>query len=118
MSSAPQIHVDDRRVPVPLAVAIIDRGHEVVGFVNGEADRATCGDLRTALAPYVRRNQRVALDLSGVTFMDSSCLGVLREARMQLADAGGSLVLRNPSKASHRLIAAAGLTQVFAVEIG
>jgi anti-anti-sigma factor len=43
-------------------------------------------------------------DLSGVEFIDSSGLHVLEQARSQLTADGGSLVLRNPSEAAHRLL--------------
>lgn len=41
--------------------------------------------------------------------MDSSCLGVLIQARGTLTADGGSLFLRNPSLAAHRLLTLAGL---------
>ena len=44
-------------------------------------------------------DQTIVLDMSGVEFMDSSCLEVLVQARGQLTKDGGSLILRNPSPA-------------------
>ena len=52
--------------------------------------------------------QTIVLDLSEVEFMDSSVLHVLVQARGQLTENGGSLVLRNPSRAAHRLLTVAG----------
>ena len=40
--------------------------------------------------------------------MDSSALHVHVQARGRLTDNGGSLVLRNPSRAAHRLLTVAG----------
>ena len=37
------------------------------------------------------------LDLSGVTFLDSTGIGVLVRARNRLLAAGGELILRSPS---------------------
>jgi anti-anti-sigma factor len=97
---------------------VIEDGLEVVAFVSGEADMATCGRLRDAIEPHLGPGQRVVLDLSGVTFMDSSCLGVLEHARTTLTTDGGSLILRNPSRAARRLLSVAGVTKLFAIEIG
>jgi stage II sporulation protein AA (anti-sigma F factor antagonist) len=107
----------DRGTP-PFAVVVVDAGHEVVAFVDGEIDLATCEHLRESLEPHLRPGQLLALDLSGVTFMDSTCISVLQTARMRLSGTGGSLALRNPSHAARRLITAAGLTKQFPIEIG
>jgi anti-sigma B factor antagonist len=74
--------------------------------VRGEIDIATCERLRDAIEPHLGPRQSVILDLSGVEFMDSSGLHVLERARGQLTADGGSLVLRNPSEAAHRLLTA------------
>jgi anti-anti-sigma factor len=49
--------------------------------------------------------QPVVLDLAGVEFIDSSGLRVPEQARGVLTADGGSLILRNPSEAAHRLLA-------------
>jgi anti-sigma B factor antagonist len=76
--------------------------------VRGEIDMATCERLRDALEPHLGPKQTIVLDLSGVQFMDSSCLHVLERARGTLTADGGSLILRNPSEAARRLLTAAG----------
>jgi anti-anti-sigma factor len=72
--------------------------------VRGEIDMATCERLRDAIEPYLGPRQTIVLDLSGVQFMDSSSLQVLERARGTLTADGGSLILRNPSKAARRLL--------------
>lgn len=108
----------DATDPLHLAVTVVDHGSEVVAHVTGEIDLATCERLRDAIEPHLGPGQRVVLELSGVTFMDSSCLGVLEQARTRLTEDGGSLILRNPSRVAHRLISVAGLAKLFAIEIG
>ena len=90
-------------------------GDETVIHVRGEIDIATCERLRDAIEPHLGPAQMIVLDLSGVKFMDSSCLGFLIQARGTLTADGGSLVLRNPSDAARRLLTAAqveGLLEV------
>jgi anti-sigma B factor antagonist len=76
--------------------------------VRGEIDMATAGRLRDVIEPHMGPKQTIILDLSGVEFMDSSSLNVLVQARGRLTENGGSLVLRNPSTAAHRLLTVAG----------
>lgn len=90
-------------------------GDATVIHVKGEIDIATCERLRDAIEPHLGPAQTIVLDLSGVAFMDSSCLTVLVQARGRLTADGGSLVLRNPSGAARRLltvIQAEGLIEV------
>ena len=73
--------------------------------VMGTIDIATAERLRDAVEPHLAPRQVIVLDLSGVEFMDSACLHVLERARSTLTADGGSLMLRNPSRAARRLLA-------------
>lgn len=77
--------------------------------VHGEIDMTTCERLRDALEPHLGPKQSIVLDLSGVRFMDSSCLTVLVQARGALTADGGSLILRNPSALARRILSATGI---------
>lgn len=81
-------------------------------LVRGEIDLATAGRLRDAIEPHMGPKQTIVLDLSEVEFMDSSSLNVLVQARGRLTQDGGSLVLRNPSSAAHRVLTVAGATDL------
>jgi anti-anti-sigma factor len=85
-------------------------------YVQGEIDIATAGRLRDAIEPHMGPRQTITLDLSGVDFMDSSCLAVLVHARGTLTADGGSLVLRNPSTVAHRLLTLSGIECLLAVD--
>ena len=76
--------------------------------VSGEIDIATAGRLRDVIEPHMGPKQKIILDFSQVEFMDSACLKVLVQARGRLTENGGSLILRNPSTAAHRLLTVAG----------
>lgn len=83
---------------------VAQTGDATVIYVRGEIDIATCERLRDAIEPHLGPRQSIILDLAGVEFIDSSGLHVLEQARGTLTADGGSLVLRNPSKAAHRLL--------------
>jgi anti-anti-sigma factor len=96
----------------PFSTDVVQVDGGTVIHVRGEIDMATCERLRDAIEPYLGPKQSIVLDLSGVQFMDSSCLHVLEKARGTLTADGGSLILRNPSEAARRLLTAAGAEQL------
>ncbi|MEZ5217886.1 MAG: STAS domain-containing protein [Ilumatobacteraceae bacterium] len=91
----------------PLTISVVD------GIVSavGEIDAHTAGQLSSALAG--RAAEDVVVDLSGVTFLDSSGLRVLLAERQDHADAGTSLFLRAPSGPVRRVLELSGLAAVF-----
>lgn len=83
-------------------------------IVAGELDVATCNDLAEQLAAN-NGTDSIRLDLSGVTFIDSSALRILIEHHERLADKGGRLELVRLSDAATRLFEIAGLDGHFNV---
>src|SRR3954453_19282764 len=82
---------------------------------------ATCERLGDAIEPHLGPAQTFVLDLSEVVFMDSSSLHVLVQALGRLTADGGSLVLRNASRAARRLLdvaCAEGLLEADALQHG
>jgi anti-anti-sigma factor len=61
--------------------------------VSGEIDMATVPELEAALRAC---DGSVCVDLSGVTFMDSSGLAVLLRARKDAAERGAQFEIANP----------------------
>jgi anti-anti-sigma factor len=72
--------------------------------VTGELDLLTVPQLRDALAAVAGLGREVVLDFSGVSFIDSSGLGLLLSAAQTTQAQGGSLVVRAPSAAVRRLL--------------
>lgn len=69
-------------------------GNVPVVAVRGEIDVATAPRLRDQLVrPEVVQAPRVVVDLSEVSFVDSTALGVLVGAYRRLREAGGELYL-------------------------
>jgi len=77
---------------------------QITAYVTGELDMSTCERLRDAIEPHLGPDQRFVLDLSGVHFMDSSCIAMLVAAHNELTQGGGSLIMRNPSDAARRVL--------------
>jgi anti-sigma B factor antagonist len=91
---------------------VVRENDAIVIHVRGEIDIAACERLRDVIEPNMGPRQIIVLDLSGVEFMDSSSLTVLVRARGSLTADGGSLKLRNPSVAAHRVLTVAGAEEL------
>ena len=61
----------------------------------GELDLSSAAHLTDALDPKLQRGGRIVLDITELTFMDSTGLQVLIRSALTLADRG-TIVLRNP----------------------
>ena len=64
-----------------------DEGYTVVA-INGEHDLSTAPRLRSHLQQLIADGDPVVVDLSSATFIDSSILGTLLQARQDAGDAG------------------------------
>jgi len=87
--------------------------HTVVS-VRGEIDAATCDELASALTAATRSETGLEIDVSGVTFIDSSGLRTLVLAQQHLGDAR-KLVVRGPDATFKRLLGITGLDEVFLI---
>jgi len=79
--------------------------------ISGEIDIATSRAMGDALAAG-RGPAHLEVDMSAVTFMDASGIGVLLAARQRAVDGGGSLTLRAPSWAVRRVTGILGLDEL------
>lgn len=85
--------------------------------LRGEIDMATLDDLQSAVEPHLAPGQTVVLDLSGVTFADSTLLRVLVQARGKASEVGGALLVRNPSHHVRKLLALGDLDDLVHAEV-
>jgi len=94
------------------------RGHDRdVVVVVGDLDGASVSRLHELVGTLITSGSRdVVLDLSHMTFVDSTGLGGMLRSRQLLDDLGGSLVLRSPTDFTRKVLSMAGLDGVFGVE--
>lgn len=77
---------------------------------SGELDLSAAADLSDFLGAHEAVGRTIVqLDLSGVTFIDSSCLGVLLDTHRRLLAAPGRLILSSISPAVATLLKATRL---------
>ena len=99
----------------PLTIEVIAGPGAIRLSAVGEIDFATQGELERALIDLCTDGGRLELDLSGVTFVDSSGLAVLLSMRNHWAESGGMLLLRAPSERVRHVLELAGLSAAFTI---
>jgi anti-sigma B factor antagonist len=87
----------------------------MVVSVAGEVDLSTSPPLRDALERAVSLGPNVVVDLSEVTFLDSTGLGDLVRARESALSKGGQLHLVLTQPRIRRVLEITGLDTVFAI---
>ena len=83
-------------------------GDQVLITVKGELDMAAAPELTGAIVG-VEGGSRVTLDLTGVTFLDSSAIGALVASGREVADAGRRLQIGPRSDIVMRVLEITGL---------
>ena len=89
-------------------------GDTAVVALQGELDLYNAQAVRDALTAAVKEAQRVVVDLGGVTFIDSTAMGLLIEARSQLAERS-AFVLASPGVETRRALQVSGLDRHFTI---
>jgi len=98
-----------------LTVEFTDDGDRSVLALTGELDIDSVGGLRERVQEHLAGSQvrALTLDLSGLTFLDSSGLGLLLEIRRLALSSDVAFELSNVPAGPARVIAIAGLTETF-----
>ena len=89
------------------SLKVTDVGDIHVVALRGELDMATAAGLTDWLVAI--SGSSVVVDLSGLTFMDSSGINALVMARNRIVDSGNSLILARPSPIVKRTLEIVGL---------
>jgi anti-sigma B factor antagonist len=84
--------------------------------VSGEVDMYTAPQMKACLLELMDGGAiRIVVDLSAVTFIDSTALGVLIGGVRRLHAAGGSMALVVASRPVERVLSITGLDRVFSI---
>ncbi len=98
-------------------VSVVEVGSQVVVAVRGEIDVETAPRVWTCLEEVIpSAEERLVLDLTETTFIDSTALSVFVRAFKRLRHAGADLVLRSPSRTARKIFTITGLDKVMTIE--
>jgi len=94
------------------------RGEEAIAYIYGEVDHHNAKEAREQLDRIIDDEQpaRFGLDLSGVTFCDSSGLGLVMGRMRKCLSVGSTMVVQNPSPAAHKILEIAGMDKIIKIE--
>lgn len=85
--------------------------------LTGEIDMSTATVIAQAVQPALADGARdLILDMSHVTFIDSSGLNALLEVHASISATGARLAVRSPSRAVRRVIEIAGLDSLLPIQ--
>lgn len=84
----------------------------------GEIDHHSAVRVRADIDALIfeKRPRKVVLDLSEISFMDSSGLGLIMGRYALARDLGSSLTLRSPSVAVMKILTLAGMERMIKIE--
>ncbi len=86
--------------------------------LSGEIDHHSALSMRAAADELIYRHRplSLAIDLSGIEFMDSSGLGFIMGRYALLKKLGGEIVLLDPNERVDKIISLAGLERIISIE--
>lgn len=91
-------------------------GEKWLVALSGEVDADNCGEVSTGLLAQERTAPTLELDVSGLTFLDSSGISALLKVKSDLQANGHDLKLISPTGSVHRVLEITGLLGVFGLE--
>ncbi len=86
--------------------------------IRGEIDHHTAAAIRGGIdaALFEKRPAKLILDLSAVSFMDSSGLGLIMGRYSVMKELGGEMVVFNPSRETRSILTLAGMERLLKIE--
>ncbi len=86
--------------------------------ILGEIDHHSAKEIRKETDKHIRllRPKCIKLDLSSISFMDSSGLGLIMGRYALASDIGAQICVLNPTDAVARIILMAGLDKIVPIE--
>lgn len=100
-----------------MKVDIKNENGTAVAVLKGEIDHHNARSLRTELDHYIVtvQPQSFAMDFGGITFMDSSGIGLIMGRSKLMKECGGRLEVRNAQPYIKRVLKLAGVERIVRV---
>jgi anti-sigma B factor antagonist len=111
---SPACELEQMDAPPAFSVSPEQRGTLSVLRIHGDVDIATAPQLKEAVIAALERGAAsLALDLSGVAYLDSMGLGVLISARKRATERGGIVYLIGVGDRIHRVLRLLSMEKIF-----
>ena len=101
-----------------MPVIIDTEENTVIAHLSGEVDHHSAGELRSDIDLAIERHkpQKLILDFDGVTFMDSSGIGLVMGRYRALKPLGGCIVIENTGSQIKKVMRLAGLDRLAVIK--
>ena len=103
------------QLPRPRAEFLCDTAGSILSIrVRGEIDHHTAAAIRQGIDAilFEKRPAKLILDLSAVSFMDSSGLGLIMGRYSVMKELGGDMTVWNPSPETRAILTLAGMERL------
>ena len=100
-----------------MPVTVTANGRDLTARISGEVDHHGAREIMEELDREIDAAlpRHLALDLSGVTFMDSSGIAVVLRARQKMQLLDGALLVRGVPPQARRVLDAAGINRLVTI---
>lgn len=101
-----------------MSVEINVTGEVVTAYLSGELDHHTAKDMRESIDNAIELNMPslLVLDFSGITFMDSSGIGLVMGRYRNLQKTGASLHISGASQSIYKVMKLSGIEKLAKLE--
>ncbi len=101
-----------------MPITVSSRDSVLTVVLSGEIDHHGAREMMSQLTDAIaeRLPAKLVLDMSGVTFMDSSGIAVLLRARRQMEHTGGTLRVTAIPAQARRVLDAAGIGRLISLD--
>lgn len=97
-----------------MKINITSENGTAVAVLNGEIDHHTARSLRSEIDRFVitMQPERLAMDFTGITFMDSSGIGLIIGRYKLMKEWGGQLEIRGTQPYIRRVLKLSGIERI------
>jgi len=97
-----------------MKIEISNSGESHIAVLSGEIDHHNAREIREELDRYIMTEQpkQLEIDFSGITFMDSSGIGLIMGRHKMITEFGGVLVVKNPHNYIRRVLKLSGIERL------
>ena len=101
----------------PVEITLQDR--TLVAVLDGEIDHHCAQPMRTEIDEKITAYQPevLVLDFAGVTFMDSSGIGLIMGRHRSMESIGGEVIVRNPPQHIRRVMRLSGMERIARIQM-
>ena len=102
-----------------MAVEINVKGEVLTAYLKGELDHHTAAEMRTEIDNAIELNmpELLVLDFSGISFMDSSGIGLVMGRYRNLVRRGAKLHISGASPQIYKVMMLAGLERLATLDL-